>query len=227
MSTTAIDTAGTTEGIKGEVERRFSLRDQEEASRAMEDGFVIPLDGLHPNGWYDGQAVVMCKSNSLVVKDETSKKQRYLWRIAWGDAFLSKIRGGKKAILPEGGETLIQMTSLIASIKGWRGEMEDHERNMVNLTEMDAEQVRTFIRRERLPEWKIKADQKGGLPSYDPSVVNVDFIQMLDEASSILDTEVDFLALRRHLSGNGTSGKAFVVMHDGIFDPGELLTLTE
>lgn len=227
MSTTAIDTAGTPEGVKGEVERRYSLKDQEEATRAMEEGLVIPLDGLHPNGWYDGQCVVMCKSNSQVVKDETQKKQRSLWRIAWGDAFLTKIRGGKKAILPEGGETLLQMASLIASIKGWRGEMEDHEGNMVDLTDFDGDQVRTFIRRERLPEWKIKADQKGGLPTYDPSGVNVDFIQMLDEASSVLDTEVDFLALRRQLSGNGTSGKAFVVMHDGILDPGELLALTE
>ena len=227
MSTTAIDTAGTTDGIIAEVERRFSRKDQLEAAGAIEEGLDIPLDGLHTDGWYDGQRVRMCRSTSLSVTTATSRKQRQLWRVAWGPDYIKKVRKGKKSILPEGGDHLVRIETALATIKGWTGEMENRASEMVDLSVLDAEGVRSFIRSERLPEWKIASDQTGNLPKYEPAKVDIEFLDMLEEANELLDTEIDFLALRSHLKTNGTSKNPFVVMHDGIFDPEELLTPTK
>lgn len=213
MSNTAIDTAGTAEGVKLEANGRLGRKERQAVDKALNAGILVPLEGLHPKGYHDDCSVLMRPETHQAIEDAETDYRHRLYRLVLGDNWRKKIQQKGMSSLPNGGEKAIAIEGILATVLGWTGPLEDSDDNLVQMDEMGAEDVRRFLRAHYLPEWAVSPKQKS-LPPYDPDNVDQDFLAMLNRAN--LELDVNPLAIAAHLRGKDSSSP-FVVMHDGIF----------
>lgn len=214
MTTTAIDTAGTTKGVELEMKGRLSRSERNAVHEALNKGFLVPLEGLHTDGYYGDCSVLMRRSNHPDVEAAATEYRHGLYRLE-NKGWKKKLRDtGNLPVLGNGGEQAIAIVTAIATVLGWRGPLEDSTDTMTDLSETDGEKVRLFLRAHYLPEWAVSSKQKD-LPQYDSNVVDVEFLEMLNRANGELDA--DPLAVHRHIVNPATSSTPFVVSHEGIF----------
>ena len=82
------------------------------------------------------------------------------------------------------------------------------------MDELGAEQVRVFLRANYLQEWRVGPSQNH-LPELAAETVDMEFLKMLQGAGDVLEDEIDFFALDRHLKGP-TSSTPYVALHAGV-----------